>query len=102
MIKRFNRIFVLFLFLFLTLPSFVNADNIDSMTLEGNVFLRGKYVQLGINPNGKLGTFPISNTTISSLSSTDRDKLNEFALTKLADGYSLGMRFNTFSYYYKS
>ena len=98
MIKRFNRIFVFFLFLFLTLPSFVKADNIDSMTIEGNVFLRGKYVQLGINPNGTLGTFPISQATIDSLSDEDKAKLDEFALTRLDDGYSLGMRFNRYGW----
>jgi hypothetical protein len=35
---------------------------------------------------------------MSNALSTIRDKLNEFALTKLADGYSLGMRFNKYGW----
>ena len=93
MSKKFNRIFVFAVFLFILMTMFVHADVIKSATINGNVFLKGKYVQIGINPKGTLGTIPIDVD-----SSEDKAILEEFALTDVLGGSSLGMRFNKYGW----
>ena len=97
MSKKFNRIYVFVVFLFILMPMFVHAadDNIKSATVNGNVFLKGKYVQIGINPNGTLGTIPIN---LESTSNENKAKLEGFALTEVLGGSSLGMRFNKYGW----
>ena len=97
MSKKFNRIFIFVVFLFILMPMFVHADVIKSAKINGNVFLKGKYVQIGINPNGTLGTIPIDLES-TSISAQDKANLEEFALTDVLDGSSLGMRFNKYGW----
>lgn len=95
MSKKFNRILVFVVFLFIIAPMFVHAADIESATVNGNVFLKGKYVQIGINPNGTLGTIPID---LESTSNENKAKLEGFALTDVLNGSSLGMRFNKYGW----
>lgn len=91
-----NRKIFLVVFLFFIAPMFVHAaDVMESATINGNVFLKGKYVQIGINPNGTLGAFPIN---YDSQTSENKAKLDKFALTELDSGLSLGMRFNKYGW----
>ncbi len=76
-------------------PFVVKAANLENVTIEGNVFLKGKYVQIGINPNGALGTMPLK---YESLSSEEQTNLRSFATTELESGFSLGMRYNQFGW----
>lgn len=76
-------------------PLAVKAGTLEKATIEGNLFLKGKYVQIGINPNGALGTVPLK---YESISSEDQTKLRSFATTELASGFSLGMRYNQFGW----
>ena len=96
--KIVNRFFIFVVFLFILMPVFVHAaDDIKSATINGNVFLKGKYVQIGINPNGTLGTIPIDLES-TSISNQDKADLEEFALTDVSGGSSLGMRFNKYGW----
>ena len=91
--EKVNRKIFLFVFLFFIAPMFVHAaDVMESETINGNVFLKGKYVQIGINPNGTLGTFPIERTD------ENKAELDKFALTDVSGGSSLGMRFNKYGW----
>ena len=93
MCKKFNRIFVFVIFLFFIAPMFVHADVMEHEEINNNVFLKGKYIQIGINPNGTLGTFPIEQT------SENKAILDKFALTEVfSGGSSLGMRFNKYGW----
>ena len=92
--KKFNRIFIFVVFLFIIAPMFVHAADIESATVNGNVFLKGKYIQIGINPNGTLGTIPIDLES----NSNDKATLKKFALTDVSSGSSLGMRFNKYGW----
>lgn len=91
--KIVNRKIFLVVFLFFIAPMFVYAaDVMESAEINGNVFLKGKYVQIGINPNGTLGTFPIERTD------ENKAELDKFALTDVLGGSSLGMRFNKYGW----
>ncbi len=93
--EKVNRKIFLVVLLFFIAPMFVHADVIESETINGNVFLKGKYVQIGINPNGTLGTSPID---YDSQESGIKAKLDKFALTDVLNGSSLGMRFNKYGW----
>ena len=89
----FNRKIFLVVFLLFIAPMFVHADVMEHEEINNNVFLKGKYIQIGINPNGTLGTFPIEQT------SENKAILDKFALTDVfSGGSSLGMRFNKYGW----
>ena len=86
----------IFLLCLITLfPIAVRAGTLENKTIEGNVFLKGKYIQIGINENGALGTVPLKK---ESLSPDDQTDISLFATTELESGLSLGMRYNQFGW----
>lgn len=94
--KKLYRI-VLIIFLLLIAPMIVNAEDVfEHDTINGNVFLKGKYLQVGINAStGVFGTVPIE---YDSLSPADKTKLEKYATTELKSGESLGMRYNEYGW----
>ena len=86
---------VLIISLLLIAPMIVNAegDVFEHDKIEGNVFLKGKYIQLGINGDtGVFGTTPIVVTP------SNKETIGKYATTELKSGESLGMRYNQYGW----
>ncbi len=94
-----NKIYriILIIFLLLIAPMIVNAEDVfEHDKINGNVFLKGKYLQLGINAStGVFGTIPIE---YDSLSPENLANLKKYATTELKSGESLGMRYNEYGW----
>ena len=90
----YKKIFLLLCILAIV-PIAAKAETLENKTIEENVFLKGKYIQIGINANGALGTVPLKK---ESLSPDDKTNISLFATTELESGLSLGMRYNQFGW----
>ena len=90
--KKIKQIFFLFLG-FLLIPNIVYADNIDSdvsnkgrcIVDNGNVFLGGEYLELGISPRGSFGALTSAPSTFHVVGSNDT-----IGLSVNARGFSSG------------
>ena len=85
---------VLILSLLLIAPMIVNAEDVfEHEKINGNLFLKGKYIQLGIN--GETGVF---GTTPIVVTQDNKETIEKYATTEVESGESLGMRFNKYGW----
>lgn len=95
--KNLKKIFFLFLGLLL-IPNFVYADNLNSnetnkgrcVVDNGNVFMGGEYIELGISPRGSFGALTTAPESFHVVNSK-----NTIGLSINAKGFSSGARSTT-------